>query len=956
MPAWMLAAWASLAVGSAVFAGIPEARADSAADEADARFLRGNNLFKAARFDEALVEFLTSNRLVRNRNVIFNIARTYEALGRLEEAYRYYADYIHDEPNRSERAEAQRRLRLIEPQIALLKVESDPPGATVYLERKDLGGRGETPLLLAVMPGTYKVMVESRGYRDSVSTAEAVRGRATEVRAKLSLIVGKLVVSARPRAAVYVDRAAGTAAPPAALSTPATLTLPPGRHEVELVAPGYRPMRSNVIIRANTETSLDLTLEERSAPTGTVVLASETTGALVLVDGVERGFTPAVLDLSTGAHAIEVRGDGYGRWRRTIDVARDSRAFYNVELVEEEPEVTGATRAQQSLSAAPASITLITRDEIWRLGYQTVADAVRGVRGIYTSNDRTYESIGVRGFSRAGELTNRLLVTRDGHAMNNDAFGAAGVGRDFATDLDDVSRIEVVRGPGSAFYGPGAFFGVIEVVSEEPGRGPPVRAGGSLGSDGTGLAFARGTAGGGRAGISIYASVFESAGDALHIQEFEDGPTGGDVVDGDSESAQRGTVRARLGDFSFDASLTHRRKFVPTAPYLTVVGAPFRITDLRGYGEARWQHRRGPLDVSARASYDRHDNEALTPVPNSGPNGFIQAKADQGGQWFTGELRLSLEGLGQRFTLGSEASAHETSQDGDLNADGMNEFDREASFVNGSIYASDEIALFSDRIRLSAGVRAERFGEQKDFAVSPRAALIVRPYESGYTKLIVGRALRSPSPYELYYFSGLLGMEPEELEPETIWTGEVEHTHTFQPGSHLVLSAFGSRISQLITLTQESSFFVNFENSAEEVTALGGEAELRLGGKNGAWWSAAVSATTLRSDSDEARVNSVGAVGALRGYLPLVAERFGLAGDLIYNSPRPLRDGGDSAPALLGRLFLSGRLYGARLLYRAGVTNFLDWEWSIPSNPGFRQQQIRQQDRMVHAQLVYEFE
>jgi outer membrane receptor for ferrienterochelin and colicins len=948
----------TMALGGALPGRTPAAWADSTADEADARFERGNQLFKAAKFDEALVEFLTSNRLVRNRNVIFNIARTYESLGRFEEAYRYYAEYIREESNRGDRAAAQRRLRAIEPQVALVSIESDPPGATVYLERKDLGGRGETPLVLAVPPGTQKVIVEARGHYDAVTTTEAVRGRTIAVRSKLQLIVGTLIVASRPRAAVYVDRAAGTAAPPAALSTPARLELPPGRHEVELVAPGHRPARSSVVVRANDETRVDLSLEERAGPTGTVVLASETAGALVLVDGVERGFTPVVLDLPTGAHAIEVRGDGYGRWRRNVGVTRDSRAFYQVELVEEEPEVTGATRTQQSLSSAPASITVVTRDQIWRLGYQTLTEVVRGVRGIYATDDRVYESIGVRGFGRPGEATTRLLLTNDGHAMNNSVYGSAAVGRDFASDLHDVSRVEVVRGPGSAFYGAGAFFGVVEVVSEEPGHGPPVRAGGSLGSEGGGHVFARGSAGDGRKGVSVSASVYESDGSAFHISEFEDGTTNGDIVDNDGESAQRGRLRARFGDLSLDGGVVNRRKFVPNAPYFAAPGVSFRMTDLRAYGEARWQLRRGPLDVSARASYDRHSNEALIPFQTGATaDAYVRARATQGGQWGTGELRISLEGLSQRLTIGSEVAGHDIWQDADLDTNGMKEFDRSSTFLNGSIYASDELVLFGERLRLSAGVRAERFGEQKDSAISPRFALIVRPYSAGYTKLIAGRAFRSPSPYELYYFSGLLGLPPEPLEPETVWTGEVEHTHSFGPGSHLIVSLFANRISGLILLTtREGTVFPDFANTPEEVVAAGGELEARFEAKNGAWWSASASGTSLRSDVEGADVNSVGVVGAFRGYLPLVTERLGVAGDVVYNSPRALRNGGESASALLGRLFLSGRVRSAGLLYRLGVTNFLDWDWSIPTSVAHRQLQIEQEPRQVFGELVYEFE
>ncbi len=930
----------------------PAARADSSADEADARFHRGNQLFKAGRYDEALVEFFASNRLAHNRNVIFNIARSYEALSRYEEAYRYYAEYIAEEPNKDERASAQRRLKEIEPRVALLRIESDPPGATVYLERKDLGGRGETPLLIAVQPGKHKVMIEARGYRPGVTTVEATRGRATDVSSELTLIVGRLRVESRPRAAVYVDRAAGTAAPPVARTTPATLTLPPGRHTVELEAPGYRVVRSDVVIRADAETRLDMALEERAAPSGTVVLASDTTGALVIVDGVERGFTPAVLNLSVGGHDIEVRGDGYRVWRRKVSVAKDGRAFYEVELVEEEPEVTGATRVLQSLSQAPASVSVVTRDEIWAMGYQTLTEAVRGVRGVYTSDDRNYEAIGMRGFSRPGDLTNRLLLSRDGHAMNDSAFGSAAVGRDFAADLDDVSRIEIVRGPGSTFYGPSAFFGVVQVVSDEPGRGSPVRAGGLLNSDGGGLAFARGTAGGGDAGVSIYASAYESAGETLHFEEFEDTAAAGDAREADGEDAQRGGLRARLGDFRLDASLARRRKDVPTAPYETVFGEPSQTTDQRGYAEARWEHQRGPLSILARAAFDHQRYDGVYPYEDDDLQ-LYEFTDEGGGDWGTGELRVALDGWSQKFTLGGEVANHSV-EHGYFDVSGDDRFLDERNFVNGSVYGVEEISLFDDALRLSAGVRMDVFGEQSDTAISPRLGVIVRPYESGYTKLIAGRAFRSPSPYELYYNDGMTQAPALELDPETIWTGEIEHTHSLGPRTFLLGSVFASQISDIINLGTNEDDLLQFENSADDVRAAGGELEARFAYKTGAWWGAAASYTWLDSDDPAVEVNSAAAVGSLRGFVPLLGERLGLASELIYNSPRPRRDGTDAPSALLGRFFLSGRLRGAGLLYRAGITNVLDWDWSVPVGEELRQQQIAQPARTFQAQLIYE--
>src|SRR5678809_671487 len=68
------------------------AHADGVADEADLQFTMGAESYTKGDFTSALQHFLASNRLVANRNVIFNIARAYEQLGLFPDAYRYYVD------------------------------------------------------------------------------------------------------------------------------------------------------------------------------------------------------------------------------------------------------------------------------------------------------------------------------------------------------------------------------------------------------------------------------------------------------------------------------------------------------------------------------------------------------------------------------------------------------------------------------------------------------------------------------------------------------------------------------------------------------------------------------------------------------------------------------------------------------------------------------------------------
>ena len=69
------------------------ALANNTADEADVAFELGNEAYSKGNYNEALRSYLTSYRLVPNRNVLFNIARCYEAQNRFNEAYRYYNDF-----------------------------------------------------------------------------------------------------------------------------------------------------------------------------------------------------------------------------------------------------------------------------------------------------------------------------------------------------------------------------------------------------------------------------------------------------------------------------------------------------------------------------------------------------------------------------------------------------------------------------------------------------------------------------------------------------------------------------------------------------------------------------------------------------------------------------------------------------------------------------------------------
>jgi outer membrane receptor protein involved in Fe transport len=109
-------------------------------------------------------------------------------------------------------------------------------------------------------------------------------------------------------------------------------------------------------------------------------------------------------------------------------------------LLFEEPTVSAASKHPQTISNAPSSVSVVTREELKRQGYRTLAEALRSLRGFYGSYDRNYDYIGVRGFLRPGDYNDRILLLVNGHAYNDDIYQTAPLGYDFGIDLEAIDH------------------------------------------------------------------------------------------------------------------------------------------------------------------------------------------------------------------------------------------------------------------------------------------------------------------------------------------------------------------------------------------------------------------------------------------------------------------------------------------------------------------------------------
>jgi len=163
--------------------------AQGTSENAEARvyFQEGNRLYEQATdargaqrttlLQRSLEAYVDSLRIVRSRNALFNAAIVLGELGRNDESFNYFGEYLRIEGlGAADREEATRRRDELRSEVAVLQVTTEPAGALLWVDRKDLAPRGETPIELALPPGEHKTFIEKRGYTSVERTQKAVQG------------------------------------------------------------------------------------------------------------------------------------------------------------------------------------------------------------------------------------------------------------------------------------------------------------------------------------------------------------------------------------------------------------------------------------------------------------------------------------------------------------------------------------------------------------------------------------------------------------------------------------------------------------------------------------------------------------------------------------------------------------------------------------------------------------
>lgn len=623
--------------------------------------------------------------------------------------------------------------------------------------------------------------------------------------------------------------------------------------------------------------------------------------------------------------------------------------------------VSTASKFSQEIREAPASITVISADEIRRFGHRTLADALRSVRGFYTTYDRNYSYIGMRGFARPGDYNTRMLLLLDGHRLNDVTFDMAPIGTDFPVDVSLIDRIEVIRGPGSSLYGTSAFFAVVNVITRSGASRPGLQVeaqAGSLDTRAATASFGR-LFGNGRE-LLLSGSAYGSAGGArLHYPEFgTGGPDGGMAIDLDGDESSNVFGSLRSGRISIRGGAVHRLKHIPTASYATVFGDDRESTvDDRAFLNVV---RDGPVgrgwSATARLAYDYYRYRGDYPM-DYGDDGVVVFQDSADAHTITGELTARRRVATSHFlTTGLEVrrQIHNQQRASDNSGETLNVM---APGTNLGVYVQDEVRFFPWLLG-NVGVRLDRF-PSFGFHATPRAGLVFLPRAQSAVKLLYGRAFRAPNAYELHYYNAVLdGVIPGvlPLSPERIQSTELVWEESLSRRVRTTVTAFrydASRIieqQRLATGSLDELYFAN----VGDIRGSGVEAEVEAKLSSGLAVRVSQAFARVNDQFNGAAVsNSPRHVSKIGLQIP-VSRRVSLALEGQYIGERLTR-GGESLNGFFTPNITVTSSADRRIALTIGVYNAFNHAYSDPGAEEHLQQSIRQDGRTVLARVRVAF-
>ena len=619
--------------------------------------------------------------------------------------------------------------------------------------------------------------------------------------------------------------------------------------------------------------------------------------------------------------------------------------------------IESVSKFEQKVVEAPASITIITSDDIKKFGYRNLPDILRSVRGLFVNYDRNYNYVGFRGFSRPGDYDTRILILIDGHRLNEPIYDSPGTGGDFILDVDLIDRVEVIRGPSSSLYGSSAFMGIINVKTK---RGKDIEgvevsgAGGRFSTYNGRLSYGNKFENG--LELLVSGSGFGSDGDRrLFYQEFNDPTTNNGIAKNrDGEQGQSFFGSLSYKGFSLAAGYVNREKDVPTGSFETVFNAHSSTTDRKGFVDLKYEHEfAGNLGLKARTYYDNYYYKGLADY-DYGLANLVRNKDFGWANTVGTELQITKTLFDKHKVIFGGEFQYVLRQDQE-NYDIEVYLDERNSSRNWAVYLQDEYAILKG-LRLTAGVRFDHFSLSDNSAVSPRVGLVYLPFDKTVIKLLYGHAFRAPNAFELFYQVPSNFLPSNGLGPERTRTVELLVQQYLGFNLWGTANLYYQKSKDIITQIVEPVSGLPMFQNAGGVSQKGVEFELEGKWQNGV--RGRMSYAVQRTEDVDAKLrltNSPVHLAKFNGVVPLMADKLFLGLEEQYTSGRKTLAGNQIGGFWVTNVTLFNQSVFKGLDLSASIYNLFGKKYSDPGSGEHEQDAIRQDGRSFRFKLTFRY-
>jgi iron complex outermembrane receptor protein len=475
-----------------------------------------------------------------------------------------------------------------------------------------------------------------------------------------------------------------------------------------------------------------------------------------------------------------------------------------------EEVVVTVSKVEQRAAESAAVVSVITAEEIRKRGYRSIVDILKDIVGIDIIDNVARVEIGIRGINNKSDYGKHILFLLNGHDMGWKQFSRTRIYAGLI-NVDDIKRIEIIRGPGSALWGDSAILGIINVItnSAEEINGVEMTLGG--GAHNTlfeSLVFGKKFDN----GLELYfsaAGYMDNTSDGRRFKEYSE-ILGYDVT----AVGQKQKNLTFYGHVSWEGfSLTgYKSRFDVHWPMATwgLTGDDTRLVLDKWFVKLNGRFSLSDrMDMEISGSYD---NYKFGPGSQYENYPGYQGRPEMG--WFIremvaedhfieSELQFTYRHSEQfRFVSGLEFEYLDAlrwhypyQKDGALDTYWINN-PPEFKTHNWAVYLHSLVKPYKT-LGITAGIRYD-YHSIYGGVLSPRLGVVFNPSNKLTLKALYGRAFYGPSIHEMYYVKKNSSYGNPELEPEIINTYELDLEYRWNSFLSTKINFFQNSLADII--------------------------------------------------------------------------------------------------------------------------------------------------------------